>query len=140
VDLTKVSPEVIVQFIMNSPDVPADFKTKEWHDIILAMHKQEPVAELAGVISEHLQSLAEKNKLPDILKTIGTEPEAALSRLVAPLPISQINPAYAQALKAAVLEVLTTEEDDGEGGEDEEEETPKPNFSKVVETTAESAP
>lgn len=136
VDLSKVAPEVIVNYIMGSAEVPADFKTKEWHDILLAMHKQEPVEELAVTIAEHLQTLAEKNKLPEILSNVGTEPEAALSRLVDVLPITQVNPAYASALKAAVLDALTSDDDEEEDAEDED--APKPNFSKVVETTAEA--
>jgi hypothetical protein len=105
------SPREIVNMIMLSPQVPQEFKTQGWTDVLLSVHSQEPVEKAATVFLDHVEALMQANKLPQILSQILAHPEQVVGGLIRGLPISQINPQYAESLIAKIIEVLSQPED-----------------------------
>jgi hypothetical protein len=106
------SPKEIVNMIMLSPQVPAEFKTPGWAKVLLAVHEQQPVEEAATVFLDHVEALMQADKLPQILAQILTHSEQVVGGLIRGLPIMQINPKYGEALIAQILAALTPPEDD----------------------------
>jgi hypothetical protein len=108
------TPEQIVNMIMLSPQVPREFKTQGWHDVLLAIHRQAPVEQAAETFLHHVESLMQTNTLPQVLSQILSQPEQIIGGLLRGLPIAAINAGYTEALITEILRAIN------EPGEEEE--------------------
>lgn len=68
--------------------LPERYQTEGWISIVVNLHRLVPAEELAEELAGHLEDCLESQTLPDELLDIQTDPAAALSRLVAPLPVA----------------------------------------------------
>ncbi len=87
-----------VNLIMAAPNVPAEFKTPEWQEILRDMHAFEPAEDVARAIATHLAAQSDAKTLPTFLLPIFKEdsvaPSQVLGQFLAGLPVAAINAQY----------------------------------------------
>ncbi len=96
---TPMSPEQLVKMIMQAPQVPADFKTTEWAEILLRIHRRDPFEKVAEVLLPHLDTLAQHGALPKDIERLFDDPAGTITSLLVNLPISQYDLQYATQLR-----------------------------------------
>lgn len=104
------SGQQIAQLIFSDPRMPADFKTREWFQILVAVHSKAPVDQVGPVIAEHIRNL--DDNLPQALAGLwdSDKPSDIFGQMFGQLPIGQMDPGYVQALIRKIIQELAEED------------------------------
>lgn len=105
------TPEVLVNMIMQSNQVPPEFKTPEWRALLLMIHSQHDVAQVTDTLLDHLEHLEKFNILPNLLQNYGESPREVFSRLLNSLPVSKTAPTYVEELLTLLEKAFEKEGD-----------------------------
>jgi len=111
--LSGMNGQQIAQLIFNDPRLPAEFKSREWFQIITELHNKAPAAELGRKLAGHLRDLDEQQKpLPEALRSIWDtdNPEQLFETVFSALPIWQMDREYCIELARKAIAVLTEPE------------------------------
>lgn len=119
------SPKLLVEAMMMSPQLPAEYKTPEWRELFLAIHKLEPVEQVAQKFVDHCAELAQGARLPPGLHDLFEDPEAALQRVLPRLPVVQYAEEYARQLFAQIVAYVQAVRDANESSDEAEAASPE---------------
>jgi hypothetical protein len=119
--------------MMMSPQLPAEYKTPEWRELFLAIHKLEPVEQVAQRFVDHCAELAQGAGLPPGLHDLFEDPESALQRVIPRLPVVQYAEEYARKLFAQIVAYVQAVQDANAPSDEAEAEASPPEQPKPVE-------
>lgn len=110
------TPKDFADALLDAPNLPSELRTQQWHQLFQQIHDvRMPAKDTAAAISQHLEHLADKNKLPAMFDGVLDESENPPSSYLRPflqqLPIAQLSPKRLEALCQAFDEVLTVNDD-----------------------------
>lgn len=108
------APTDFADALFNSPNLPAEMRSKEWYALFTQLHDlhADPRA-TAIALSQHLETLADADRLPPMfagmLDENGPAPSTLLRPFLEQLPLAQLAPQRLDSLCAIFDEILTAD-------------------------------
>lgn len=140
------SAEQITEFIFADPRYPNWGRSDEWKQALILLHRRSP--EAATYIATLLRTLDEEGRTPPEVEPVWENATQVLQQIIAPLPIWQMDNAYAVGVINGIIDILTEEGDQGQPHVAETppeaspapQPSPEPSISAPIDTTGEPQP
>ena len=104
------TPEQITNFIFNDPRYPAWGRSEEWRQALILLHSKSE--EAAPYIANLLRTLDDENRTPPEIEPVWENATEVLQQIISPMPIWQMDNAYAVRTINGIIDILTEEGDD----------------------------
>lgn len=135
------TPEQITDLIMQDPRYPAWGRSDEWRQALILLHGKSPDA--APYIANLLRTLDSEERTPPEIEPVWENATQVLQQIIAPMPIWQMDNAYAVGVINGIIDILTEEGDDTQphvSTEPPDAQVVEPPRAAPVDTTGEAQP
>lgn len=109
----QLSGRQITQMVIADPRCPEWVKDEKWVQALNLLHDRAPLEETVEYIAKLLHELNEAGTTPKEIEGVWDEADVVLKSILEPLPIWEMDNAYAVAVINGVIDILAGDEDPG---------------------------